>query len=91
MVTQYIDVLMSHTSMRALGLGVDVLAGLLVCPSHKLEAGHTMIRYAHANMSSTPFGSGNASPCSRWTPSASRFAHRMQPEILAGSDQDSAP
>ena len=93
MVMQYITVLlMSYTSIRALSLGVDVLADLLVCTSHKLEAGYTMIRYAHVHMSSnTPFGSGNKSPCSRCTPSASSFAHCMQAEVLAVSDQDSAP
>ena len=95
MVTQHIVVLrMSYSSIRALSLGVDVLADLVVCTSHKLEAGYTMIRYAHVHMSNvTPFGSGNCAtnPCCRCTPSASRFTHCMQPEILAVSDQDSAP
>ena len=93
MVTQYIIVLlMSYTSIRALSLGVDVLADLLVCTSHKLEAGNTMVRNAHVHMSSiTLFGFGNNSTCSRCTPSASRFAHRMQFEVLAVSNQDSAP
>ena len=84
MVTQHIILLlMSYTSVRALSLGVDVLADLLVCTNHKLEAAYTMVRYAHVHMSSiTPFGSGNNSPCSGCTPSASRFAHCMHSEDL---------
>ena len=84
MVTQYIIVLlMSYTSIRALSLGVNVLADLLVCTSHKLEAGYTLIRCAHLHMSSiTPFGSGNNSPSGRCTVSASRFAHCMQSDYL---------
>ena len=93
MVMQYIIVLLiSYTSIRALSLGVDVLVDLLVCTSHKLEAGYTMVRNAQLHMSSIiVFGSGNSSPCRRCTPSANRFAHCMQFEVLAVSNQDSAP
>ena len=44
MIMQHISVpILSYPSVRALGLGVDVFADMLVCSSHKLEASDPMV------------------------------------------------
>ncbi|KAL3130113.1 hypothetical protein ABBQ38_15566 [Trebouxia sp. C0009 RCD-2024] len=91
MIMQHISVLiLSYPSVRALSLGIDVFAGLLLCSSHKPEAGCPMVAYAHVHMSQQ-YCACNNPPCGWCAPPASRFAHSMQSEVLAVSDHDSAP
>ncbi len=93
MIMQHISVLiLSYPSVRALSLGIDVFADLLVCSSHKPEAGGAMVAYAHVHMGrNAVLGLGNNPTCGWCAPSASRFAHGMQSEVLAVSDHYSAP
>lgn len=83
-VTQYICVLMlCYSSVGALSFWIDVVADLLVCACHKLEAGDTMIRHTHVHMGSNAMlGSGNNSSCGWGAPPASRSAFGMQSEVL---------
>lgn len=53
MIMQHISALiLSYPSVRALSLGIDVFGGLLLCSSHKPEAGGPTVAYARAHMGS---------------------------------------